>query len=321
MKSLVFHNTTFHPVVRNGQPWLTAAEIAEALGYSRADKITQLYARNKEEFTPAMTAVVENPKMRFTAESKTYGHLQEKVRIFSLRGAHLIGMFARTKLAAEFRRWVLDILDQYTAQLPQNTQETLLPSEQQTLTEIVHKEAEGYGEAQGKVLAEIWSRLHNKFRVAKYSQLLRTQLAEAILYVTEMDIRTVTYEAPRLSHAQRLELSRAAGQALAGAHRECGEGGEQWVYNRLRVRLNLRHIEDMHPSQLPEALAELEQLKRDLSAYFSFRAELREFLCREVIGAGTPWTPNVAKKWKAQLKEVVPERPDWLAIWVRLLKK
>ncbi|MDQ9668887.1 hypothetical protein RF033_15005, partial [Serratia marcescens] len=33
-------------------------------------------------------------------------------RIFSLRGAHLIGMFARTKLAKEFRKWVLDILDQ-----------------------------------------------------------------------------------------------------------------------------------------------------------------------------------------------------------------
>jgi hypothetical protein len=33
------------------------------------------------------------------------------VRIFSLRGAHLLGMFARTARAAEFRRWVLDILE------------------------------------------------------------------------------------------------------------------------------------------------------------------------------------------------------------------
>jgi hypothetical protein len=67
--------------------------------------------------------------------------------------------------------------------------ETLLPSEQQTLSEIVHKRAEGYGELQGKVLAEIWSRVHRKFRVSRYSQLLRTQLSEAILYVTGLEIR------------------------------------------------------------------------------------------------------------------------------------
>lgn len=34
-----------------------------------------------------------------------------KIRIFSLRGAHLIAMFARTQIAKEFRKWVLDILD------------------------------------------------------------------------------------------------------------------------------------------------------------------------------------------------------------------
>jgi hypothetical protein len=45
--------------------------------------------------------------------------------------------------------------------------ETLLPSEQQTHSEIVNKRAKGYGELQGKVLAEIWSRVHHKFRVAQ----------------------------------------------------------------------------------------------------------------------------------------------------------
>ena len=38
-------------------------------------------------------------------------------------------------------------------------------------------------------MAEIWSCLHRKFRVAKYSQLPRTQ-SEAILYVTQMQLRT-----------------------------------------------------------------------------------------------------------------------------------
>ena len=43
---------------------------------------------------------------------------EKKVRIFSLRGAHLIAMFARTPVAKEFRRWVLDILDREVVHSP-----------------------------------------------------------------------------------------------------------------------------------------------------------------------------------------------------------
>ena len=43
---------------------------------------------------------------------QTAGGVQ-KVRVFSLRGAHLLGMFARTKKAKAFRRWVLDIIERH----------------------------------------------------------------------------------------------------------------------------------------------------------------------------------------------------------------
>ncbi len=39
---------------------------------------------------------------------------QREVGIFSLRGARLIAMFSRTKVAKEFRKWVLDVLDKET---------------------------------------------------------------------------------------------------------------------------------------------------------------------------------------------------------------
>lgn len=188
--ALVFRDTTFHPVVRNNQPWLTAVDLAKALGYARVDSISRIYDRNKDEFTTAMTQTV-----KLTVSGEINGLQHKMMRIFSLRGAHLIAMFAKTKIAKEFRKWVLDILDQYTSQLPQSAEETLLPSEQQTLSEIVHKRAEGYGELQGKVLAEIWSRVHHKFRVAKYNQLPRTQLSEAILYVTSMEIQAGAHQA------------------------------------------------------------------------------------------------------------------------------
>jgi hypothetical protein len=104
--ALAFRETTFHPVAREGQQWLPAAEIAQALGYANDNAISRIYARHKDEFTGSMT---ERVKVTLS------GNLDTEARIFSLRGAHLLGMFARTERATEFRRWVLDILDREAA--------------------------------------------------------------------------------------------------------------------------------------------------------------------------------------------------------------
>ena len=37
---------------------------------------------------------------------------KRKVRVFSLRGCHLLAMFSKTPVAKEFRRWVLDLIEQ-----------------------------------------------------------------------------------------------------------------------------------------------------------------------------------------------------------------
>lgn len=99
---LTFQNFTFNPVTENGQVWLTSAELARALEYSSSKSISTLYSRNEDEFTPAMTQVIE---------VMTTGNYRKRVRIFSLRGAHLLAMFAKTVVAKQFRKWVLDILD------------------------------------------------------------------------------------------------------------------------------------------------------------------------------------------------------------------
>jgi hypothetical protein len=114
--ALVFNDTTFQVVDQGGDAWLRGAQVALALGYKNAENaIKDLYNRNASEFTEHMTAVVDLP---------TAGGVQ-KVRIFSLRGAHLLGMFARTPRAAEFRRWVLDILEGAVA--PQQTGRMTFP--------------------------------------------------------------------------------------------------------------------------------------------------------------------------------------------------
>ena len=105
-KELTFHNTNFSYMEMAGQIWLTAAEVGEALGYSDDKAIHRLYRKHADEFTVNMTGVVK---------VTTPGGVQDS-RVFSLRGAHLMGMFSRTTVAKEFRRWVLDILDREVAQ-------------------------------------------------------------------------------------------------------------------------------------------------------------------------------------------------------------
>ena len=106
MNDISFNNTHFTIVPHNGQPWLTAPQIAQALGYANEDAVSRIYRRNADEFTNTMTLTV---KLTFNGINNS---LREKeVRIFSLRGAHLIAMFSRMALAKEFRRWVLDVQD------------------------------------------------------------------------------------------------------------------------------------------------------------------------------------------------------------------
>lgn len=105
--SLTFQNTTLSVINQHNQTFLTASDLGKALEYADPVKaIVKIYDRNADEFTTEMTALIEMP---------TAGGIQ-KVRIFSLRGAHLIAMFARTKVAKDFRKWVLDVLDKETNQ-------------------------------------------------------------------------------------------------------------------------------------------------------------------------------------------------------------
>ena len=114
MNSISFHHTHFTVIPHHGQPWLTATQIAQALGYANDDAVSRIYRRNADEFTPCMTLTV-----KLTVKGFGNGSSEKEVRIFSLRGAHLIAMFSRTALAKEFRRWVLDVLDRETAAHPQ----------------------------------------------------------------------------------------------------------------------------------------------------------------------------------------------------------
>jgi hypothetical protein len=104
---LNFQGKALVPVSNITGTWLTSADLAKALNYKSSKSITNLFNQYSDEFSSGMSQVIE---------SVTSGNYRKKVRVFSLRGAHLIAMFARTDVAKEFRRWVLDILDREVEQ-------------------------------------------------------------------------------------------------------------------------------------------------------------------------------------------------------------
>ncbi|MDC7704059.1 BRO-N domain-containing protein [Vogesella indigofera] len=168
-QSLVFQETQFDVVDRCGQPWLKAADIARALGYAREDSVSRIYDRNAYEFTDAMSLTV-----KLTVKGFGNGNNQKEVRVFSLRGAHLLAMLARTSVAKVFRKWVLNILDSLVTITPQTTPDTRTPL-RDAVSMLVGKRHLMYPEA--------YSIVHQRFGVEHINQLTADQIPQAVEYV------------------------------------------------------------------------------------------------------------------------------------------
>lgn len=157
--ALSFQDTQFDVIDRNQQPWLKASQISEALGYATADAISKIYRRNSDEFNNSMTD---------TVKLGVSGNLETETRIFSLRGCHLLAMFARTAVAKEFRKWVLDVLDRETQLQEPKTQKALpngLTLEMQDCVKSLVKERVTAlpKDKQGAAAVKCWSSIKKKF--------------------------------------------------------------------------------------------------------------------------------------------------------------
>lgn len=186
MQTLTFQNITLTPAKVDNQIWLTSAELAKALGYSRSDEVNNLYNRKKDEFTANMTQ---------TAEIQTKGGLQ-RVRIFSLRGCHLIAMFARTAVAKEFRKWVLDILDKEVGQPVQikTTTNDRTPL-RQAVSMLVGKRGLDYSTA--------YTLVHQYMGVNHIDEIPLDDLPKAVAYVHSLMLNNMASDR-LISNAQHL---------------------------------------------------------------------------------------------------------------------
>lgn len=107
---VAFNGQNLSIINQNHQQYFTSQDVAKALGYARVDYVNNIYRRHADEFTPDMS---DNVKMTLP------GNLTTTTRIFSLRGCHLLAMFSKTPVAKEFRRWVLDLIENHN-QLSEN---------------------------------------------------------------------------------------------------------------------------------------------------------------------------------------------------------
>ena len=172
-QALCFQSVEFDVIQQNQQPWVRGYQIGSALGYTAPDvQISKLYTRHADEFTPAMTAVVTLP---------TEGGPQE-TRIFSLRGCHLLAMFARTPVAKAFRRWVLDVIEQYGDRVPVERPISLTPStpdDRKPLRDL----ANVWARLSGVHPSNLWPQVRARFQLERIDDLPVDWLPDALAWV------------------------------------------------------------------------------------------------------------------------------------------
>lgn len=171
--ALAFRGVTFDVHAIHNITYITSVQLAQALGYANENAVAKIYNRNADEFTEEMTCL---PKLG-----------KQGVRLFSLRGAHLVAMFCRTPIGKEFRKWVLDILDKETG--------TLTPAQQQAIQSAV---AARCGR-DSRSYQSVYTALKARFQVARYDQIPASQFDEAIRYIETVNIPSSVPALPNIN--------------------------------------------------------------------------------------------------------------------------
>jgi prophage antirepressor-like protein len=120
-RELKFHDQVVIPYDNgDGKIWFTAKQAAELLGYAQVKAITNLYHRNKDEFTEGMSKVINVMTNGINNNLR-----RKKVRVFSPRGLHLLGFLADTQVAKEVRKWALDLIEKESSVPQLNVHHTI----------------------------------------------------------------------------------------------------------------------------------------------------------------------------------------------------
>lgn len=192
MNALTFNKVTLNPVTQNDdQIWLTASDLAAALGYKNIRSLNKVYNSNADEFSDNMTKIIEVTDS--VVSLKTKG-LTVKTRIFSLRGCHLLAMFSRTDIAKDFRQWVLDVLDNEVGEPVIQSDALSTVKDRNGLVKAVRMAQKRLGLGYD----ETFNLIHHRFNIARISELTVNQVGAATEFIQHMMLSVITnpYKAP-----------------------------------------------------------------------------------------------------------------------------
>lgn len=171
-----FNNHNIELISQNNNLYITCRQIAEVLDMSSKNGATDLYNAHKSEFDDEMSCLIK--------------HGRTRVRIFNREGAWLIGMFARTPKAAEFRKWVLKVLgavadgqkadkpvvvSEHTRSLPTGKKEIVLSEKSRTEIGGIFKAC-----LPGIIRAEAEKLSQDMIYSEKFKQLVREAIREEL---------------------------------------------------------------------------------------------------------------------------------------------
>lgn len=183
--ALTFNDITLSPISHQNSPWIRAVELAKALGFKREDQAAKIYRAHADEFTSDMAQLVEitdNADSAFPVKSL----------IFSLRGCHLVAMFARTPVAKAFRRWVLDVLDKLDAEqhaaLTSPTPDDFTGTLSITPSSVADRKplralVGSWAQVSGLPFAACWNQLKAAFNIANIKELPQEWIPDALAWV------------------------------------------------------------------------------------------------------------------------------------------
>lgn len=183
--ALTFNGVTLSPISHKNQTWLSTKELSAALGYARADSINKIFERNKDEFTGSMSVILPATYLRQTDVTTDSSGVQTEQRLFSLRGCHLIAMFAKTVIAKQFRVWVLDVLDKEVGEPKRNgliELESVNKTQWGILSSMVANIAISSGK-EGTTKSGLWSRFNTHFKIGGYKELPAIKFDDAVTYL------------------------------------------------------------------------------------------------------------------------------------------